>query len=133
MAVDPARKALLQEMCAEYEAMYESLRADLVEVHENMRELSETAYSADGLVAATVDAQGQLTELQLDPRAFRTSDATTLAETITATVRQAVAEVTTRMVELADPLMPAGHHLEIGAGLSFDPLVNQVIGVRKDG
>jgi DNA-binding protein YbaB len=87
---------------------YERLRESLATLRQNVQEVTETAYSLDGLVRATVDAQGQLTELALDPRIYRTTDSAALAETITATIREAVAAAAGRMIELTKPFLPDG-------------------------
>ena len=87
---------------------YQRLRDDLADLRQSMEDVAETAYSPDGLVSATVGAQGQLTELALDPRIYRTTDVTALAATITATIQDAVTAATTRVVELSRPFLPDG-------------------------
>ena len=102
------------------------LLQDLVELRRSFEEVTETACSPDGLVCATVGAHGELTELSLDPRIYRTTDSKALAETITATIREAVAAATARMAELTKPFLPDGVDLfDPGAGddpfLAFGP------------
>jgi DNA-binding protein YbaB len=87
---------------------YQRRRDDLVELRRSVEDVAETAYSPDGLVRATVGARGQLTELSLDPRIYRTADAAALAGSITATIEDAVAAATARIVELSRPFVPDG-------------------------
>lgn len=54
-----------------------------------METLTGTAESADGLVEATVSAQGELSELILDPRVYRELDTDELADRIRAAVNDA--------------------------------------------
>jgi DNA-binding protein YbaB len=93
---------------------YERLRETLVTLRRSLEEVSETAYSPDGLVGATVGARGELIELTLDPRIYRTTDSTALAATIIATVREAVSAATARTFELTKPFLPEGMQLEHG-------------------
>ncbi len=105
----------------------------LIGLRRSMEDLVETAYSPDGLVRATVGARGLLTELFLDPRIYRTTDAAALAETITATIQAATDAATARMVELTRPFLPDGPisadadpDTDDGLGLAFDPLLQQL-------
>jgi DNA-binding protein YbaB len=92
---------------AEYEERYAQLQRDLLALQKSIDEVSETAYSSDRTVAATVGPRGELKELVLDPRIYRKTDAKALAATITQTIWDATAAVTTRLVELTRPLLPA--------------------------
>ncbi|MCF6467762.1 YbaB/EbfC family nucleoid-associated protein [Nonomuraea sp. MG754425] len=65
-----------------------------------------TEQSADGHVSATVSVRGELIRLDLDPRVFRRPDARGLADTITATVRQARTKALEELVELFGPVVP---------------------------
>ncbi|WP_163572785.1 YbaB/EbfC family nucleoid-associated protein [Fodinicola feengrottensis] len=51
--------------------------------------MEATAESPDGLVAATVNSSGDVVELELDDRVYRTSDSAALAAAITQTIRAA--------------------------------------------
>jgi DNA-binding protein YbaB len=91
---------------SDYERRYAQLQEELLALQKSIQEIAETAYSADRTVAATVGARGELRELQLDPRIYRTTDAKALAATIKQTIWDASTAVTTRLVELTRPLLP---------------------------
>jgi len=91
---------------SDYEQRYAQLQEELLALQKSIQEIAETAYSADRTVAATVGARGELRELQLDPRIYRTTDAKALAATIKQTIWDASTAVTTRLVELTRPLLP---------------------------
>lgn len=105
---DQPHTAVLDSIRADYEGQYEKLRANLESLQQSLEGAVETAHSSDGLVAATIGARGELTELVLDPRIYRTTDATALATTITETIHAATDAVTTRMMQLAEPLLSDG-------------------------
>jgi DNA-binding protein YbaB len=92
---------------AVYDQRYQKLQDELVALQQSILELDETAYSTDRTVAATVGARGELKQLQLDPRIYRSTDAKALAATITQTIQDATTAVTARLVELTRPLLPA--------------------------
>lgn len=94
-------------MPLEYEARYEKLQQDLLSLQKSIQDLSETAYSQDRTVAATVGARGELRDLVLDPRVYRSTDAKALAATIKQTIWDASTAVSARLVDLTRPLMPA--------------------------
>jgi DNA-binding protein YbaB len=110
---------------------YERMRDELAGLRSSVQEITETAYSPDELVRATVDAQGQLMELALDPRIYRTTNSAALAETIKATIGTAVAAATARVLELTKPFLPDGPPASIDdpdgeVDLTFDPLLRQL-------
>ena len=57
-----------------------------------MAKIRVTADSGDGLVSATIDGTGALTELYLDPRFHQWHDSTSLATAIVEVVRKATAQ-----------------------------------------
>lgn len=99
---------------------HDQLRVDLVEPRRAFQDIAETAYSSDGLVGATVDANGDLTELVLDPRIYRTTDSAALAGTITATIKEAVSAATARRVELTKPFLPDAAPFDPGPADDMD-------------
>jgi DNA-binding protein YbaB len=86
-------------------AGFERLVAQAPAIHAEALQVEVTRESWDGLVAATVGAQGELIALDLDPRVYRHPDARALADTIVETVRSATAAVRDRVVELFAPLV----------------------------
>ncbi|PZS30229.1 MAG: hypothetical protein DLM58_13995 [Pseudonocardiales bacterium] len=94
---------------------FEQLQTELIDLQRSIRELSETAYSRDGLVSATVGSRGELQDLVLDARIYRTTDAKALATTIAETIWAATQAVTLRLTDLMRPMMPAGQDLDLEA------------------
>lgn len=90
----------------EFEERYEKLQQDLLSLQKGIQDLSETAFSPDRTVAATVGARGELRELVLDPRIYRSTDAKALAATIKQAIWDASTAVSARLVELTRPLLP---------------------------
>lgn len=87
---------------------YREIRDRLGDAQRQITELTATASSEDGMVTVTVDHQGDLVELQLNPRVYRVLDSATLSETIVATTKRATADVRQRAKELMAPLLPPG-------------------------
>lgn len=87
---------------ADYAELAERVRA----MRDGMLKLSVTADSDDGLIHAVVDGSGHLTELELDPRIFRTPDAAGLAKEILTTVRTAIEDSRQQAAEIAKPVVP---------------------------
>jgi DNA-binding protein YbaB len=93
---------------AEVQGQYERMRDGLGDLQRQLARLQVTVTSDDELVTATVDARGQLTALELSPRAYRESDPRELAKTITATVRKASAQATDQVTGLMSGYLPQG-------------------------
>lgn len=68
---------------------YAALRQRVSAQRDRASHLRETATSDDGLVEATADVRCRLVGLVLDPRVFRVSDSTLLAQRITTTTHRA--------------------------------------------
>lgn len=96
-----------------YQARFAELQEELLELQQRLQELDETAYSEDGTVAATVGARGELRDLRLDPRIYRTTDAKALAATIMQTIHEASDAVTLQLIELTRPLVPGASSEDI--------------------
>ncbi|MGW0432200.1 YbaB/EbfC family nucleoid-associated protein [Micromonospora sp. NPDC003197] len=113
--------SLRLEMYEEYKQMAEDVRS----IQKQMTEIRSTADSGDGLISATVGGAGELIELWLDPRIYRTPDSTALAQAITDTIRQAVAISKEDGVAIVAKFLPAGATAET-ADLRFDPVLNEL-------
>ncbi len=87
---------------ADYAQLAEAVRA----MKSGMADIRATADSDDGLVHVVVDGHGHLVELDLDPRVFRTPDATALAATIVKMVATAVEDSRRQATRLAEPIVP---------------------------
>lgn len=98
--------ARVQAQVERLQSHLEQLQDGHAELQRRLREVRVTVTSADELVTVTVDARGQLERLELDPRIYQRPDSRLLAATVTATIRQAAAEATARVIELTRPLIP---------------------------
>lgn len=87
-------------------ARYENLRDDLAEVGRRIEEVEETADSPDGLISATVVRRGELVELYLDPRIYRTTDSKALAESIVDTIGKAVRQAQEKIFDITRDYLP---------------------------
>jgi DNA-binding protein YbaB len=104
---------------AEYERMAEQVRA----MRDGIENVRATNHSDDGLVTAVVGGQGELLELELDPRIFRDQDAPGLAASILATVSGAAEEAEREAVRFAERLIPARERRQ-GVDPTFDPVLH---------
>ena len=89
--------------------MINELRQSMGSVNETQKKIAQVtavAWSDDRLVKATVGPRGQLVELDIDPRVYRTPNSKALAATIVATVRKAAEEAMAKTQELARAAMP---------------------------
>ncbi len=88
-------------------SQYERLRSGMGELQQKLADMTVSAESPDGLVKATVGPRGQLVDLKLDQRIYRTDDARHLARTIVETVQRAAGKVTDEVQELVSGYLPA--------------------------
>ncbi|UQS24716.1 YbaB/EbfC family nucleoid-associated protein [Amycolatopsis thermalba] len=89
-------------------ASYRRLRDDLLEIRARIADVTATADSPDGLISATVAGRGELTELHLDPRLFRSPDSKALAASILDTIRDAVDDSREQITEITREYLPPG-------------------------
>lgn len=102
----------------------ESLDREARRIRESVAETTGTAESPDGLVEATVGVYGELVELDLDARIFRTQDATALSEQIRAAVNAAYREAQDQVRrDLSRYLADAEPD---PAGLAFGPFLSRL-------
>jgi DNA-binding protein YbaB len=90
---------------AELLTEYERGVTHLARLRERMAKLRGTARSDDALLTVTVDARGQLSTVEIEPRAFRRHSPTELGEAIVATARKAGDQVHAQMRELLAPFV----------------------------
>ncbi|WP_350279196.1 YbaB/EbfC family nucleoid-associated protein [Kribbella sp. HUAS MG21] len=102
----------------------EELDREARRIRESVSGTTGTAESPDGLVEATVGVYGELVELDLDARIYRTQDADALAEQIRAAVNAAYESAQEQVRrDLARYLTTA----EPGpSGLAFGPFLSQL-------
>ncbi|WP_433598149.1 YbaB/EbfC family nucleoid-associated protein [Nocardia sp. CA-135953] len=82
---------------------YEQQRALLGDIRRQLSEVRTHARSSDGLVEATVDVSGLVTDLRLDPRA-QCETAQDLSRTITETIREAARLAQQQASEMLAPI-----------------------------
>ncbi|MDT5024550.1 MAG: hypothetical protein QOE61_976 [Micromonosporaceae bacterium] len=98
---------------------YRQVRDNLGQMQREMTELTATAESPGGAVRATVDYRGNLTKLEINPRAHRSLDSATLADQIVETTKKAAQQVQERVREVVSPNVPDVAGLS-GIGGDFD-------------
>ncbi|MFY1635095.1 YbaB/EbfC family nucleoid-associated protein [Solwaraspora sp. WMMB335] len=96
----------LRARADELMAQFDRMRSGVGELQQQLRAVSATVTSADGLVTVTVGPRGQVTRVELDPRIYRRPNAKELSETITETIRAATAKALAQVAELCRPLVP---------------------------
>jgi len=96
-------KARVEQMMGELRRM----TTELPDLQKKMKSLTATATSDDGLISATVGPRGQLTELEIDPNIYRRPNSELLAQTIVATVRQAVDQLISERNKMLERFSPA--------------------------
>lgn len=80
--------------------------------------------SPDGTVRVTVDGDGQLVDLELDPRIYRVTDSAALAAVIKGAFGDAIEDATRQAFDvMRDTILPAG---EEAVDLVVDPLLEQI-------
>lgn len=102
------------------ESMIGDLRRSIANIggaQRQMMRVTGTAWSDDRLIKAVVGPRGQLLELEIDPRVYRTPNSKALAASIVATVRAAVEEVLREGNEILEQNLPTE------AGLGVDAAV----------
>lgn len=98
-------------------SMINDLRHTLDNVGQTQRQVlavTGTAWSEDRLVKAVVGPRGQLLELEIDPRIYRTPNSTALAASILSTVRAAVDDANTKTKEIIERALPRDRGLGLG-------------------
>ncbi|MEW2358914.1 YbaB/EbfC family nucleoid-associated protein [Spirillospora sp. NPDC029432] len=72
---------------------YKEQRQQLKDLQERIESVGATGEAADGMVKVTVGAQGQLTNVELDPRVYRKLASEELAEAVLAASQDAFRKV----------------------------------------
>jgi DNA-binding protein YbaB len=79
---------------------------NVAQTRQQVLQITGTAWSDDRLVKAVVGPRGQLIELEIDPRVFRTPNSKALSASILSTVRAAVEDANKKTREIIDKAMP---------------------------
>ncbi|MFI6761334.1 YbaB/EbfC family nucleoid-associated protein [Micromonospora sp. NPDC050417] len=79
---------------------------DAAQTRQQVMEITGTAWSDDRMIKAVVGPRGQLVELEIDPRVYRTPNSKALSASILATVRAAVEDANRKTREVMERVMP---------------------------
>src|SRR3989337_2519919 len=93
------------------------------QTRQQIMEITGTAWSDDRLIKAVVGPRGQLIELEIDPRVYRTPNSKALAASIMSTVRAAVEDANKQTKEIVDKVMPKDRGLGLIGKTDFDVLM----------
>ena len=104
---DPAANQALRSDLEDVYGRYEELRSGVDELQRSLATMQVNAESPDGVVRATVDADGKLVDLQLNKQACREWNVETLARTIVETVQRASAGTTRHIEQLVTNHRPS--------------------------
>ncbi|WP_131736232.1 YbaB/EbfC family nucleoid-associated protein [Actinomadura roseirufa] len=87
---------------------YHEVRERIQDMQARLETTEAAAEAADGLVKVTVDRQGRLTNLELDPRVFRKLGSEELAEAIMTASKNASGQVAEQVRAAMRDLVPEG-------------------------
>lgn len=111
-------------------ADYTKLASDVREMQRKLAETRASAESPDGFIRVTVGGRGELLELELNPRIYRSIDSVALAADIKDTIQAAVESARLTAFELNRPFLP--HDAQVSnIDLDFDPFLHQLDRQRK--
>lgn len=79
----------------------------LGETQRQIMQVTGTGWSPDRLVKAVVGPRGQLIDLKIDPRVFRTPDSRGLEDAILAAATAAITDANAKSVTIVDQAVPA--------------------------
>jgi DNA-binding protein YbaB len=97
--------------------------ADLPNVQKRMLDVRGEAWSDDRLIRAVVGPRGQLVDLEIDPRVYRTPNSAKLSASILATVRAAVDDANAKSRRILEKVMPADRGLGLIATTDADRMM----------
>lgn len=107
----------LRARADELMAQFDRMRSGVGDLQQQLRAVSATVTSDDGLVTVTVGPRGQVTKVDIDPRVYRRPDAAQLSTTVTETIRAATAQAMTEVERICRPLVPDA---QFQAHMDFD-------------
>ncbi|GAA4459128.1 YbaB/EbfC family nucleoid-associated protein [Phytohabitans houttuyneae] len=93
------------------------------QTRQQIMEITGTAWSDDRMIKAVVGPRGQLIELEIDPRVYRTPNSKALAASIMSTVRAAVEDANKQTKEIVDKVMPKDRGMGLIGKTDFDVLM----------
>ncbi|WP_131736238.1 YbaB/EbfC family nucleoid-associated protein [Actinomadura roseirufa] len=99
---------------------YQETRKQIQEMQARLETIEAAAEAADGMVKVTVDRQGRLTSLNIDPRLYRKISSAELAEAIMTACKDASGQVAEQMRTAMEGMVPEG---AAEAGFDIDKLL----------
>jgi DNA-binding YbaB/EbfC family protein len=99
--VDPGGQLNMQQLLAQAQKMQQ----DLMSAQAELADMKIQGTAGGGLVTATVNGQGELTDLTISPEALEGGDAADTAETIADLVLAAIRDATSRVSDLQQEKM----------------------------
>ena len=121
-------------MRAQAEALrenFERIAAEGPAVTARARAVEATRTSPDGLVSVTVDSQGVLLDLDIDPRIYRQPDVNKLSASIVETVQFAASDARDKVLDCFATLVPPEQmraHLEGDLDGVMENMTRQMLG-----
>lgn len=104
----PEGNAVLRARLEQLTTEYERVRSNLTTRQEQVRQVRASAYAPENGVHVTVGPRGNLTELEIEPRAYRRLSPSQLAEEILRLTREAADEAGARVARIMAPFLPKG-------------------------
>ncbi|MFC7547930.1 YbaB/EbfC family nucleoid-associated protein [Plantactinospora sp. GCM10030261] len=98
--------------------------ANAEQTRQEMLQITGTAWSEDRLIKAVVGPRGQLVEIDIDPRIYRTPNSKALSAAIMATVRAAVDDVNAQVRDVMRRALPTDTTDSLGR-TDFDVLLDR--------
>src|SRR3569833_4446920 len=112
-------RASLEDIAAGYQERLTELRR----MQEDVRKVTATARTRDGMVTVEEGVQGELRDIKFDPRAFDRTRPKGLARTIMELVGEATRDAAGRGRQITAALLPADLAAELGAFLPDAPSI----------
>ncbi|MFC4913246.1 YbaB/EbfC family nucleoid-associated protein [Actinomadura gamaensis] len=97
-------QAHIDELLGQYREQRDKLKG----LQDRLATIEATGEAADGMVRVTVDRQGRLTALELDPRVYRKLASTELSEAVLEASNNAAEDVAEQTRQIMEDVAPAG-------------------------
>ncbi|MBO4208941.1 YbaB/EbfC family nucleoid-associated protein [Micromonospora echinofusca] len=94
------------------------------QTRQQVLEVTGTAWSDDRMIKAVVGPRGQLVDLDIDPRVYRTPNSKALSAAILSTVRAAVEDAGRQTREILERTLPKDRGLGLTEQTDFDRMLD---------
>jgi DNA-binding protein YbaB len=105
-----------EELVGNYTRQIERLQG----MRHDLGEISATAKRPDGLITVVVGSQGQVQDIQLDPRVYRKLDSGELSRAIMELITEATSDAAAQTKKIMAPFVPEGLSLDATSGEDID-------------